>query len=391
MNTHTSKPGPVIGIIGGGQLAQMLFSSAIPLGIELYFLALEKDESLVGLATNYDCCKEYTVDEVDSFAQRCDVITFEHELVAPTVLHELEARGHSLAPRASAMVLGSDKSLQRALLSELDLPVPNFSVAFSPEELLSRAQELSLPLVLKSTTGGYDGRGVIFIDDLNALEDEVRRGQISGSWVIEERLELDYELAVIVTRNHLGEIVHYEPVETVQDHGICVSVTAPAQRDRNTLRQAGEIAERIAQEIDLVGTLAVEFFVSDGQLFVNELAPRVHNSGHLTIEAAKTSQFENHLRAVGGLPLGDPSLISPAAMVNLIAPTSSGGKGFDLQATLSDPSVKLHDYRKSHRVGRKVGHITALASSSALALQSATLAASEAFRDRDHKEPTNVR
>jgi 5-(carboxyamino)imidazole ribonucleotide synthase len=363
----------------------MLYTASIPLGLELRFLALDKDESLIGLTGDYRHIAEYSFIEMELFAQQCDVLTFEHELVEPSILFELESRGYRLAPQASAMALGSDKSHQRTLFADLGLPVPDFELASTANEIEKAAQKITPPLVLKSTTGGYDGRGVVFISDAPSLARELEHGRLSGSWVVEPNLDLDYEIAVVVARNRFGACVHYGPVETIQRDGICISVTAPSMRDSRLLHQATEIAREIAQEIDLVGTLAVEFFVSHGKLLINEVAPRVHNSAHLTIEAARTSQFENHLRAVADLPLGDTSLLSPAAMVNLIAPVTTDLVGFNLREALSRPSVTLHDYRKTHRIGRKVGHVTVLDPSPTDALRQALESAATAFAD--HRNP----
>jgi len=332
-----------VGVVGGGQLARMLHSAALDLDLETWFLVRPSDEGIAGEAARL-LVGGLDPEGLTRLAEVCDVITFEHELTPISVLETLEARGVPLAPGAAAMAVAAHKGAQRECFARLGLLQPEWTIFDGNMPLL--------PGVAKATRGGYDGRGVRFIDrpqDLDTLDPDVE-------WIIEQPLDIEQELAVLVVRSRLGEVQTYPAVETTQVDGICVQVAWPPRVSPAIAEEARATARRIAEEIDSVGVLAVEFFVADGAcLVVNELAPRVHNSGHLTIEAASTSQFENHLRAVAGLPLGPCDLRTPAVMRNLI------GVECDLGRYRPPPGVRLHRYGKRPRPGRKVGHLTATA------------------------------
>lgn len=347
-----------VGIVGGGQLARMLHQAALDLDLPAWFLVRPRDEGIASEAARI-VVGALDADGLSRLADIVDVITFEHELTPPEVLTTLEAKGTVLAPSARAMQVASNKRAQRELFERLGLPVPAW-------ELLATGGH-RLPTVAKAVSGGYDGRGVRFVSTRNELE----RLDSGTEWILEEPLLIEHELAVLVVGDRGGAFHAYPAVESTQVDGICVRVAWPPRVPDALATEAGSMAVTIAEELGIVGVLAVEFFVADGSLFVNELAPRVHNSGHLTIEAASTSQFENHLRAVAGLPIGPCDLRTPAVMRNLI------GLECDLGRYLPPPGVRLHRYGKTPRPGRKVGHLTATAP---------TLAEAEALADLAYRE-----
>jgi 5-(carboxyamino)imidazole ribonucleotide synthase len=331
-----------VGIIGGGQLGRMLYQASLDLDVPVSFFVRETDEGVRDIAPNVRI-GQLAYNDLSRFCETVDVLTFEHELTPITVLEQLERDGFILRPSASVMQRASDKMLQRELFAQLDVDHIPYEV-LDPKLINS----YNLPLVAKATTGGYDGRGVILVTDRSTLNDLSTTG---STWLIEPVLAIEKELAVIAVRSTCGEIKTYPAVCTVQQQGICVEVYWPCDRDYEALSsQAESVAFAIAEELDLVGVLAVEFFIVGGQLLVNELAPRVHNSGHLTIEAALVSQFENHLRAVAGMPLGPTDFQLPVSMLNLIGA---------VPAILPQIPGRIHLYGKTPRPGRKVGHITA--------------------------------
>ncbi len=343
---------PRIGVIGGGQLARMLFSAALDLDIEVSFLVRQTDEGILGRAANV-VVGDLSFESIAQFASGVDVLTFEHELTPVATLHALEERGVCLRPSAKTMEVAANKLAQRELFGRLKLPIPRFAK-------LNRDTVFDLPCIAKTISGGYDGRGVRWINEATELEP---LADDSVEWLVEELLEVEGELAVLTVSSADGDITTYPPVRTIQREGICVEVQWPATMTGDIDERAQATATAIARELGAVGVLAVEFFVVGGKLYVNEIAPRVHNSGHLTIEAASTSQFENHLRAVAGLPLGPTNFNTPATMVNLIGPLNPIA---DYQAV---PDTRLHLYGKTPRAGRKVGHVTATATSAAAASQ----------------------
>lgn len=341
-----------VGVIGGGQLARMLFNEALNLDIDISFLVRPTDEGILGRAAQVQV-GELDIESLLRFAETVDVITFEHELTPISVLKELEDRGVRLLPSSGTMEVAANKLAQRELFAKLKLAVPRFAK-------LNADTVFEFPCIAKAITGGYDGRGVRWINDPSELTPLI---ESETPWLLEELLEVDEEIAVLTVSTPDGEITSYPPVRTIQRDGICVEVQWPSGVAADLEERAQATATAIARELGSVGVLAVEFFVVAGKLYINEIAPRVHNSGHLTIEAASTSQFENHLRAVAGLPLGPTDFTTPAAMINLI------GELGPIQEYQPFPRTRLHLYGKEGRPGRKVGHITATATSAAGASQ----------------------
>ena len=347
---------PTVGVIGAGQLARMMLPSAVDLGISLSLFAGSHSESgalvaphTVGSLTDTEAVLEW--------ASHCDVVTFEHELIPQELIAAIEASGVKVFPRAAAFIFSQNKLKMRRKMEELGLPNPRWQ-AYDGGVLA-----LDFPLIAKSVAGGYDGRGVFLLNNLTELQ--ALHNRHNETLLLEEKLDFDYEIAIMVARSPHGQGATWAPTLTVQRDGICVQTVTPIPELSNALAaQIVQMALEIAQGIDLVGVMAVEIFVIGDRLFINELALRPHNSGHWSIEGAITSQFEQHLRAVLDLPLGDTSLIAPyAVMGNVIGiQTDKSTNLFRpyLHLMARIPALKIHQYMKELRPGRKVGHVTLL-------------------------------
>jgi 5-(carboxyamino)imidazole ribonucleotide synthase len=344
----------------------MLYQAAMDLNVKVRILTGDANSAAAQV------CPDYVVDDWNNetalrrFATGCEVVTFDHELVDTRVLRSVEAGRCTLRPAASSMQKVLDKASQRRLVRELHMPTPDYLLASDRDALQAAVLRFGYPAVMKATRGGYDGRGVHVLsgdEDLNAWSD------LPSEWLVEPLLPIERELAVQVVRGVDGELRTYPVVETYQSGGICRSVVAPAIVPPELADTVRRFAEAIAESCGIVGVLAVEFFVVGGELMVNELAPRVHNTAHYTVEACAVSQFENHVRAVLGWPLGPTDLVVPAAvMTNVIA-------GPDPLRPLSEirpfPPVRVHLYGKQTRAGRKVGHVTACGDDAARLRQTA--------------------
>jgi 5-(carboxyamino)imidazole ribonucleotide synthase len=359
--------GPVVGIVGGGQLARMLAEAATPMGIHVRVLAAPGDEGATEVVPDVQVGAPDDPEALRSFAATVDVVTFDHENVDHDTLAALESDGVSVRPGVGTLRF-SDKAHQRTEFAAAGLPVPPFVVVDPVVDLPGAGAAAAAfaaqhgaggQVVAKASRGGYDGRGVwmVAVDDLAGFLSEYRGAPL----VLEPKLPLDREVAVLVARRPSGETVTWPVLETVQVDGMCDEVFLPASIDDAHAARAAEIAARVAEVTGAVGVLAIELFVSDGELLVNEIAPRVHNSGHLTIEGTRTSQFEQHLRAVLDWPLGPTDPTAPVAvMANVVGgPT---GDPRDRQATALDavPGAHLHLYGKTARPARKIGHVTVL-------------------------------
>ena len=354
--------GRTVGIIGAGQLARMMAQAAIPLDIRVVLLAADAQDGAAKVVRDVIVGSPDDPAKIRELADRCDVLTFDHELVDPETLAELEAEGHAVYPSSATMALAQNKRRQRAELSAMGLPVPAFRDVDCADNVIAFAGEHTWPVVVKASRGGYDGRGVWVVQDADSAQSVVREAHEAGlDLLVEEFLTLDLELAVLVSRRPNGELAVWEPVETVQRDGICNELYVPVAADDRLIAEAVGHARRIAGEIDAVGVLAIEFFISRGEIYVNELAPRPHNSGHWTIEGSTTSQFEQHLRAVLDLPLGDTTVRAPAiATENLLGPEDGSDPEQRLPAALGVRGTHVHFYGKAVRPGRKLGHVTAL-------------------------------
>jgi 5-(carboxyamino)imidazole ribonucleotide synthase len=351
-----------VGIIGGGQLARMTHQAAIALGIDVVVLCPEPDEPAVRAGARWCPGVPDDLEDLRRLAESVDVVTLEHEATPPELLDELVALGHRVAPGSKAARLGRDKAAARAALAPRGVPVAPWVVADDHATVEAFGRRHGWPLVLKAPSGGYDGRGVW----MAPTPADARRilADVARPLLVEPHLAFRHELAVLVVRSGRGESVAYPPVETVQRRGTCAEVFVPASAPEIRNAQARRLAVTIAEQIDLVGTMAVELFETPDGLLLNELAVRPHNSAHLTIEACATSQFENHLRAVAGLPLGATDLVVPAAaMANVLGRPDGSDPFAQLARALSVPGARVHCYAKDARPSRKLGHITAVAPS----------------------------
>ena len=358
-----------MGVVGGGQLARMMQPPAVALGLRLRVLATDPEDAAAQVVADAQVGDHRDAAAVAAFARGCDVLTFDHEHVPPAILEKLEADGVPVRPGSAALAHAQDKALMRERLTALGVPCPAWRVVADAGELRAFGAEAGWPVVLKLPRGGYDGKGVAVVrsaDDAAALA-QVHDWWGQGPLLAEELVEFRRELAVLVARSPSGQAAAWPVVETVQRDGVCREVVAPApDLDADLGARAVEIGLRIAGELDVTGVLAVEMFEigatadRSAGVLVNELAMRPHNSGHWTIDGAVTSQFEQHLRAVLDLPLGDPRQRDRwSVMVNVL-----GGEHPDLYRSYlhvmaRDPGVKVHLYGKGVRPGRKLGHVTA--------------------------------
>ncbi|MDQ1548529.1 MAG: 5-(carboxyamino)imidazole ribonucleotide synthase [Microbacteriaceae bacterium] len=350
-----------VGVVGGGQLARMMIPAAINLGIDLRVLA-ENAGDAAGLAAT--TIGDYrNRDDVLRFAKDLDVITFDHEHVPQAILRELVESGVAVHPGPDALLYAQDKLLMRQRLSELGLPVPSWARVSTTEELAVFLEANDGKAVVKTARGGYDGKGVRVIGDAAEAADWLDALGDGEALLAEELVEFRRELAQLVARRPSGEIVAWPVVESIQRDGVCAEVIAPAPSSAGKVADlAAEIAFAVAEQLGVTGVLAVELFeTTDERLLVNELAMRPHNTGHWSIDGSTTSQFEQHLRAVLDLPLGATgSRDAWSVMVNILGGPASGSLSDRYPVAMADePTVKVHNYGKEPRPGRKVGHVTA--------------------------------
>jgi 5-(carboxyamino)imidazole ribonucleotide synthase len=358
---------PVVGMVGGGQLARMTAAAAVALGVTFRVLAESESESAALVTHDVTVGSHRSLSDIVAFAAECDVITFDHEHVPGPILAELESAGVLVRPGSGALRYTQDKLAMRTRLSELRVPCPRFAPVSSLADVLAFAAGArrgadGWPVVLKAVSGGYDGKGVWVCESAEEAAQVLAHGI---PLLAEEFVPFRRELAALVARSPSGQGAAYPVVQTVQVDGICREVIAPAPGLReDTAVHAEALALRIAAELGVCGLLAVELFeLRSGELMVNELAMRPHNSGHWTIEGARTSQFEQHLRAVLDLPLGScaPPAGSFTVMANLLGGTDPDVFDRYIHVMAADPAVKVHFYGKGVRPGRKIGHVTIVA------------------------------
>ena len=350
---------PVVGMVGGGQLARMTHQAAISLGQSLRVLSESPDDSAALVAADVRIGAHTDLAALREFAKGCDAVTFDHEHVPGDHIRALQVEGVKVFPGADALVYAQDKGRMRARLSELGAPVPRWRRVATAADISDFAAETGWPVVAKATRGGYDGRGVWMLRSGAEAADLVATGT---ELIVEERVELRRELAAQVARSPFGQVAAYPVVETVQRDGICVEVIAPAPDLPEALAlHAQQLAIDLATDLGVVGLLAVELFETGTGLMVNELAMRPHNSGHWTIEGARTSQFEQHLRAVLDYPMGETTLTAPVAVMANVLGGPPGGISLDERLHhlyADDPGARVHLYGKHARPGRKIGHVT---------------------------------
>ncbi|WTO73041.1 5-(carboxyamino)imidazole ribonucleotide synthase [Streptomyces sp. NBC_00209] len=349
---------PVVGMVGGGQLARMTHEAGIPLGIKFKLLSDTAQDSAAQVAGEVVVGDYRDLETLRAFARGCDVITFDHEHVPTEHLRALEADGIPVRPGPDALVHAQDKGVMRAKLTEIGAPCPRHRIVKDPADAAAFAEEAGgFPVILKTVRGGYDGKGVWVVHSEADAAEPFRAGV---PVLAEEKVDFVRELAANIVRSPHGQAVAYPVVESVQVDGVCDTVIAPApELDEGLAGEAQQLALRIASELGVVGHLAVELFETrDGRILVNELAMRPHNSGHWTMDGAITSQFANHVRAVLDLPLGDPRPRAPwTVMCNVLGGDYPDMYQGYLHCMARDPQLKIHMYGKDVKPGRKIGHV----------------------------------
>lgn len=342
-----------VGVLGGGQLALMMYEASLRLNISLRILAASPEDAVCRVVPDCVIGSPFDRQTVLDFAQGCDVITLDHEQVDADILREVQQMGVAVHPDPKTVRISVDKAAQRTAFANAGLPQSEFVIARDFEQLQLAAEKFGYPFVLKPARGGYDGRGVFIIQS----EADLAAWKSFDEVVLEPLLDLTAEAAVQVARRPTGEKVVYPVVHTEQVDGMCRTVDLPSGLAPAIEKKIEDIALSIADLLDITGIFAVEFFICGNDVFINEIATRPHNSGHHTIDTCVTSQFENHLRAVLDLPLGSPAAkVNAAVMANLVG-TEDGSVGLR-DALPAD--VAVHLYGKTPRPGRKLGHVTAI-------------------------------
>ena len=372
---------PVVGMVGAGQLARMTHQAAVALGQSLRVLAAAPDEPAALVSPNVTLGAHTDVAVLRAFAAGCDAVTFDHEHVPTEHLRALVADGFIVRPGPDALVHAQDKLVMRHRLAELGVPAPPFSAVTAVADVLRFGAEHGWPCILKTTRGGYDGRGVWRLTTPTEAQRIVPELLTSGaSLLVEQFVAMRRELVALVARSPFGQGAAWPIVQSVQRDGICVQVLAPAPGlDPELAENAETLALQVAGELGVVGVLAVELFETCDGLLVNELAMRPHNGGHWTIEGAVTSQFEQHLRAVLDYPLGSTAALAPVTvMANVLGAATAPAMGLDerlhhLMARF--PKARVHLYGKAERPRRKIGHVTILGEELAPVRRDAELAA----------------
>ncbi|MCR3722707.1 MULTISPECIES: 5-(carboxyamino)imidazole ribonucleotide synthase [Prauserella salsuginis group] len=361
MDTRTGLP--IVGMVGGGQLARMTHQAAIALGQSLRVLAVGEGESAGLVAADVTHGHHTDLDALRTFARGVDVLTFDHEHVPGEHLRALADEGVVVRPGPGALAHAQNKLLMRERMASLGLPNPAFVEVKQVSDAVKFGDDHGWPAILKAATGGYDGKGVWQLDSADEARAQIPELLDAGmSLLIEERVPMARELSALVARSPFGQGAAWPVVETVQSDGINTEVLAPAPglSEAGTQRAQG-LALRIAEQLDVAGVMAVELFEThEGGLVINELAMRPHNSGHWTMDGSRTSQFEQHMRAVLDYPLGTTDLLSPTVMANVLGAPETPTMSVDerlhhLYARY--PDVKVHLYGKSERPGRKLGHV----------------------------------
>ena len=351
-----------LGIIGGGQLAWMMGDAANKLGVELIVQTPSQNDPAVSIAQDSILAAVDEAAATEILATKCDIITFENEFVNLTALSLLEKNGVCFRPHLAALAPLLDKYEQRCYLQDLGLPVPQFFALSREKEVESQVENLGFPVVLKTRRHGYDGQGTFIIPDFVTLSKIINHS--NAQFLVEEFVPFTKELAIIAARSVNGEIVIYPTVETLQKEQVCRWVIAPATITKEQSLQIEAIAHKLLNSLEYVGVFGIELFLTaEGKILVNEIAPRTHNSGHFSLDACETSQFEQHLRAVCGLQLTNTTLnCASAVMVNLLGyETSHCDYQKQRQQLAEIPQATVHWYGKTEaRPGRKLGHITVL-------------------------------
>lgn len=345
-----------IGIIGGGQLGKMIVQEAKKMGLYVIILDPTPDSPAGQIADQQILADLNNGEKIEELVNQCDITTFEIEHINTEILKKLEEAGKSIFPASRVLEIIKDKSKQKEFLNKFNIPTSDWHMI---DEDRVMSEKFGFPVVQKACRGGYDGRGVYVIKNKEDVENRLKTESF-----LEEYIDFDKELAIIVARNRKGEIATYPLVEMVfdEEENICDMIIAPARVDENIYKRASEIGIDCVKALDGVGVFAIEMFLTkDNRVLVNEIAPRVHNSGHYSIEGCVTSQFEQHIRCIMGLPLGSTELVIPTVVINILGDKEHRGipdyAGID--KSLEIPGVNIHIYgKKETRPYRKMGHVT---------------------------------
>ncbi len=349
-----------IGVIGGGQLGRMMALDAKRMGY--YVVTLDPNpHSPCGQVSDEQIVAQYDdAGAVRQLGERTDVVTYEFENVSMDAVRGLERAGYAVSPSSDVLRITQNRILEKEFVRSCGIAVTSFAEVRNAADLRRAVQDVGFPAVLKTVVGGYDGKGQWIADDVDGADRAFAAGSMQPL-IFERRVAFSKELGIICTRNARDHVVTYPVTENFHDRGILVRAVAPARIKPHIAAAAADIAKRIAANLRIVGTFCVEFFLTDsGDLLVNEIAPRPHNSGHYTIDATPCSQYEQHIRAICGLPLAAPRLLSEAIMMNILG-QGTGDHLRGIAALLEDPAIVLHMYGKKHAVARrKMGHFTML-------------------------------
>ena len=352
-------PGSTLGMLGGGQLGRMFTIAARTMGYEVVVLDPDKESPASKLATSHICADYTDQTALETIANSCDVVTTEFENVSASTLETL-SKTCPVRPSAQAMTISQDRIHEKNFLKDNGFPSAPFAEIHSLDDLKTSIEQIGAPSILKVSRFGYDGKGQFGINNPSEIEKawETLQGE---ACVLEQRMPLDIEVSVVLARGLEGEVMPYPVSENIHESGILDVTVVPARIDKELENKVLAMAKDIATKLNYVGVMAVEFFISNGKLLVNEIAPRPHNSGHYTLDACMTDQFEQQVRAVCGLPLGETTLLSPVVMINMLGDIWHDGKAPNWQKLLDHSNVKLHLYGKREaRPGRKMGHFNVL-------------------------------
>lgn len=350
------------GILGSGQLARMIIEAGSKFGIEFHILTKELN-SPAGQITGFETKGDWNDEEcLKKFADKCDVLTLENEFIDYRKIQLLQNLGKKVYPSFDIIKLIQDKLYQKEYLKKAGIPLAKYAKVDFVEDILKFAEENSYPVVLKSRTMGYDGKGNYTVTNGEEAKEAFDKLSKRGELMCESFVKFDKEIAIQVVRNEKGEIRTYPVVETIQKDHICNLVIASKNLFGNIQDEVDLIAKKIVTEINYIGVMGIEMFLINDKIIVNELAPRVHNSGHYTIEGSYTSQFENHVRAILNLPLGNCEMnCENAVMINILGKRDGKAELINADKVLENENTYLHIYgKKKTVVGRKMGHITIL-------------------------------
>jgi len=352
-----------IGIIGGGQLGKMMILEAKRLGFYVITIDPTEDCPSHSISDEHIVAEFYDEKAILKLAEKSDVITYESEHINVEVLEELTRKGHVIYPSVASLKIIQNKYSQNQALQKGGIPIPRFALVDSIETIksLGNKENFGYPLMLKTTMGGYDGKGNALIQTEADIEEAYHSlGSGSRELMVEEFVDFEKEISIIATRGIDGSKVVYPPAENSHSNSILDTTIVPARFSPTAVEKAKEIATKVMDVFEGVGTFCAEMFIhKNGDISVNEVAPRPHNSGHYTIEGCFANQFENHIRAIVGLPFGNTDLRTPTVMVNLLGESNGPAKLLGLEEAYNDPNVHVHLYGKSEsKTGRKMGHYT---------------------------------